>query len=324
MTKEDYAKRAYQWAQALKALDPSISLILCGETGYSTWDSHVLNECIQSDRHALRTGNPKSFETQNVIDMHSIHIYTYSADPVKNAHAPLSAERAIQICASLIDMARIKNGVPPTTPRQTICFDEWNVWDPEQAPGEAGAEQMFNLSDALGVAVWFNVFVRQSKYVGMANLAQNVNVIAPLTTLKNGLYKQATWWPLLLFSKYMRGWSVATHVTCAAYEGETEPAWLRSAMDIPVLDISATVNEEGWVSMVVVNTDLKEEQDVELPGVVLREGQRVTVYEVSGEKWDATNTPDKEEVTLKERTWDGRGSFTFLPFSITMLRWKSP
>lgn len=58
MTKEDYAKKAYQWAKALKLLDPSITLILCGETGYSDWDRYVLQQCIKW------------------TDMHSIHIYT--------------------------------------------------------------------------------------------------------------------------------------------------------------------------------------------------------------------------------------------------------
>lgn len=55
--------------------------------------------------------------------------------------APRSAERAIEITAGLIDLARIENKVPITVPRQTICFDEWNVWDPVRAPGEDGAEE---------------------------------------------------------------------------------------------------------------------------------------------------------------------------------------
>ena len=46
MTKEDYAKKAYQWAKALKLCDPSIELILCGCEGKSEWDYHVLKECI--------------------------------------------------------------------------------------------------------------------------------------------------------------------------------------------------------------------------------------------------------------------------------------
>ncbi|OCK88629.1 glycoside hydrolase family 51 protein [Cenococcum geophilum 1.58] len=35
-TKEDYAKKVYQWAKALKLLEPSIELVLCSETGFST------------------------------------------------------------------------------------------------------------------------------------------------------------------------------------------------------------------------------------------------------------------------------------------------
>lgn len=57
--------------------------------------------------------------------------------------APNGAERAIEITAGLIDLARIENKVPHTVPRQTICFDEWNVWDPRRAPGDKGAEEQY-------------------------------------------------------------------------------------------------------------------------------------------------------------------------------------
>lgn len=80
MTKEDYAKKAYQWAKAIKLLDPSVELILCGENGSSTWDSYVIKECIKFDLHGL--GGSK---TASLIDMHSIHIYTASSDHYKNA-----------------------------------------------------------------------------------------------------------------------------------------------------------------------------------------------------------------------------------------------
>jgi alpha-N-arabinofuranosidase len=79
MTKEDYAKQAYQWAKALKLLDPSLVLILCGETGYSTWDSYVIKECIRWETHGL--GGDK---TASLVDMHSIHVYTADKDHVKN------------------------------------------------------------------------------------------------------------------------------------------------------------------------------------------------------------------------------------------------
>jgi len=316
MTKEDYAKKAYQWAKALKLLDPTIKLILCGETGVADWDQYVLKQCLKFDQHALGGST-----TASLVDMHSIHIYTADNEPLKNAIAPRSAERAIEICASLIDLARIQNNVPASVPRTTICFDEWNVWDPMRAPGEQGAEERYTLSDALAVAIWLNVFVRQSKYIGMANIAQSVNVISPLMTTEKGLMKQTTWWPLLLFSKYMRGWTIATHVSSGAHEGITAPSWAQAAVDAPWLDVSAVVSDDGWVSLVVVNVHQTESFEIEVDGARPgNEGGRK--YVVSGSKWDVVNTEQKQEVSVDESEWDGKGQVKFLPFSMTMLRWK--
>jgi alpha-N-arabinofuranosidase len=303
MTSEDYSKTASQWAKALKLLDPTLVLILCGETGHSSWDHEVLKDCIP------------------FVEMHSIHIYTSGKDHVPNVIAPLTAERAIESAAALIDIARIEKNIPSSVPRTTICFDEWNVWDPTRAPGELGAEELYTLSDALAVAVWLNVFVRQSKYVGMANIAQSVNVISPLMTTKDGILKQTTWWPLLLFSKYMRGWTVGVHVSSGAYDGVTEPAWLQGVLDDGAswLDVSASVNDEGVLTLAVVNISETNDFDVDLTGV----GKDVEVYTISGPDVKSVNAEGKEEVGVKESKWNGEGKYKFTKHSFTMLRWQT-
>lgn len=156
MTKEDYAKHAYQWAKALKLADPSIELILCGCEGISGWDYHVLKECITYNVQAL--GNEGC-----LIEMHSIHLYTASGDHLQNAVgkyicpslaqqlasltlsylslAPRAAERAIELTGAMIDLAHIENKIPAGVRKQKICFDEWNVWDSKRAPGRTGAEE---------------------------------------------------------------------------------------------------------------------------------------------------------------------------------------
>ncbi|PSN70858.1 glycoside hydrolase family 51 protein [Corynespora cassiicola Philippines] len=314
MTKEDYAKKAYQWAKALKLLDPSIVLILCGETGFSSWDYYVLNQCVKWDVHGLGGDRTKS-----LIDMHSIHLYTADKEHLANATAPRAAERAIQMAASLIDLARIENKVPESVPRQTICFDEWNVWDPIRAPGEEGAEEKYTLSDALAVAVFLNAFIRQAATMGMANIAQSVNVISPLMTSKDGVLKQTIWWPLLLFSKYMRGHSVAVNVRAPEYQGRTNPNWIRGIVETPLLDASASVSDDGVVSLAVAN--LSEDQDfsVELQGV--KEG-KVQVYTVTGDDVNLVNTEKEQKVGIQESEWDGKGAFTFKKHSFVLLRWK--
>ncbi|KAM0200086.1 hypothetical protein ACHAPA_011795 [Fusarium lateritium] len=315
MTKEDYAKKAYQWAKAIKLLDPSVELILCGETGYSTWDSYVIKECIKFDVHGLGGST-----TASLIDQHSIHVYTASSDHYKNATAPRSAERAIEITAGLIDLARIENNVPPSVRRQKICFDEWNVWDPVRAPGEEGAEEKYNLSDALAVAVWLNVFIRQSKHMGMANIAQSVNVISPLMTTKDGILKQSTWWPLLLYSKYMRGSTIAVNLRGGEYLGDTQPAWIRGAIETPWLDVSAALDKDGVVNLAVVNIHQEKDYETELKG--LTAGKEVEVHTVNGADVKVVNTAEKEEVLIEETKWNGEGLFTFPKHSFTLLRWK--
>jgi alpha-L-arabinofuranosidase len=209
--------------------------------------------------------------------------------------------------------------------RPTICFDEWNVWDPIRAPGDKGAEELYDVSDMLAVAVWLNVFVRQSKHIGMATVAQSVNVIAPLMTSSTGVVKQTTYWPLLLFSRFMRGRALATHVCAETYSGRTFPEWLASTRELPLLDVSAAVSDDGWVSLAVVNVDEERDLEAKMPGGIGQNGE-VQVYTVGGRESGIrdNNTEGSEKVSIRESRWDGRGGgFTFERRSFTLLRWKT-
>lgn len=105
------------WAKALKLVDPSIKLISCGKEGYDDWDWIVLHEVV------------------DVVDYHSLHLYTKGATHEINVMGPAAAEKAIKMTMNVVDLARIAR---KTANRPTICFDEWNVWDPVVADGEKG------------------------------------------------------------------------------------------------------------------------------------------------------------------------------------------
>lgn len=155
----------------------------------------------------------------------------------------------------------------------------------------------------------------------MANIAQSINVISPLMTTTDGLVKQTTWWPLLLYSKYMRGFAVHVGLRGGEYNGETHPAWIRGAVDTPWLDVSAALDEAGWLNLAVVN--IHEEKDFETEIKAGIGGAGIEVFTVSGSGVGVVNTKEKEEVGIKESTWDGRGLFTFPKHSLTLLRWKA-
>lgn len=209
---------------------------------------------------------------------------------------------------------------PKTAHRPKISFDEWNIWNPIRAPGDKGAEERYDVSDMTAVALWLNVFVRQAKHIGMATIAQSVNVIAPLMTTEQGIIKQTIYWPLLLFSKYMRGQSLAVHVRSATYTGRTSPEWLSTTMDIPLLDVSAALSDDDYLNLAVVNVSDSEAMETSLPSL---EGP-VQVFLVGGDENDIRdiNSWGSEKVAIKESEWDGLGKFTFQKHSFTLLRWK--
>jgi alpha-N-arabinofuranosidase len=137
------------------------------------------------------------------VDLHSIHLYTtLGQDKVpsvqgleyeNNVFGPAvslsisarhradvqAAERNIEICKSLIDLAQINrvNFGLPARPIK-IAFDEWNVWDELKGHAKNGLAQVYDYSDMLGFVAWLNVLVRKHDDLGLACLAQSVNVVS--------------------------------------------------------------------------------------------------------------------------------------------------
>lgn len=255
-----------------------------------------------------------------LVDLHSIHYYTAGKGHYENATAPLAAERFIEVTSGLIDLSLYENGIVDARKRPGIAFDEWNVWDPMRAIGFLGGEEKYTLSDALAVAIWLNVFVRQCRDVEMACLAQVVNAIAPLMTTQKSLTKQTTWWPYELFCRYVQGSLVAFDVECGTYEGATTPAWLRATgKRLGLLDVSASIDDTGVVSLCVVNIHEKNDIHTTINGIA--PGTEVTVFTITGQDVSVTNMDGEEKVGVQETTWVADGAYTFPRHSFTMLRW---
>ncbi|KAF9003031.1 glycoside hydrolase superfamily [Cyathus striatus] len=316
MESQDYAKKAFQWAKALRLLDPSIKLISCGETGYADWD-----------RVTLRKLAP-------VVDYHSIHIYTVSeGNHAVNVMGPAAAEKSLEITRSLIDLAKIESGL---SKELTVCFDEWNVWDPVRAPGEKGAEEHYDLSDAIAVAAWLNVFVRKADIVKIACIAQSVNVISPIITSPEGLFRQTTYYPLHLFANLMRGSSLDVHVTTpspdSVYTGPTVPAFMKdltihtpdSAKLTKFVDVSAVVatTSEGAKQIRIAALNRHESEEFVVPilfGPNVAVEEKFKVYEVWHEDIKASNDFSGEKVKTVERDDKFTGSYKLKKHSFQIL-----
>jgi alpha-N-arabinofuranosidase len=203
MTAEEYVREATRWARAIRMLDPRAKLIACGETGLTDWDRVVIDGLA------------------GLVDYHSIHIYTGSDDYWTNVLQPHQAERAIGTTGALLDRAAYLQGLPSTP---AIAYDEWNVWyrtvPGNTEPGTTGQEgtgpddlaERYTFDDALAVATYLNIFVRNCARVRMANLAQMVNAIAPIVTTADGAGVQPIYYPFLLHSRAALDAAADVHV----------------------------------------------------------------------------------------------------------------
>jgi len=237
MSADEYVREATRWARAIRMLDPGAVLVGCGETGWTDWDRVVIEGL---------TG---------LVDYHSIHLYTGSDDYWTNVLQPHQAERAIRSAAAMIERAAYRKGAG-RVPR--IAYDEWNVWYRVMTVDLA---ERYTFADALAVATYLNIFVRNSRWVTMANLAQMVNAIAPIVATPETAVVQPTYYPVLLHARAALDTAVDVHV-----EGETvRPEFPRDASRWPyavadlgpftLVDAAASVNANNYVNAHNVNAN---------------------------------------------------------------------
>lgn len=97
------------------------------------------------------------------------------------------------------------------------------------------------------------------------------------------------------------------------------PGFIRGTKDTPWLDVSATIDDGGWVSLCVVNILEKENLAMNLEGC----HGVVQIFTMTGSNIRVNNMEGKEEVGIKESTWDAKGPYTFPKHSMTLLRWQN-
>lgn len=315
LSAEDYVQKAREFAKVMKWTDPSIQLVSCGWNGWSDWDRIVLEGLAR------------------YVDFHSIHIYTGSYDYFGNVFSPHLADFALASCQALIDRVRYEQGIDHPI---YVAYDEWNVWFRERGheASVAGLEERYTLSDALAVATYLNIFIRRCRTVRLANLAQMVNVIAPIFTSPEGLFLQSIYHPFRLYAEWTLEVAIDTFVSADTYhlspEQEARSPWRHRVATLgpfSLLDVACTADAAGReLTLAVVNRDPDRaiETTIELVGATVRPG--ALVREVNGPHPEATNSFEQPEtVSVGERALDDGGStlsYAFPAHSVTLIRFN--
>ncbi|MGI9050189.1 MAG: alpha-N-arabinofuranosidase [Rubrobacteraceae bacterium] len=308
LTAEEYVRKARESAKVMKWTDPNIQLVGCGLSGLTDWDRVVIEGLAP------------------FVDFHSVHIYTGSDDYWSNVLAPHQADRALRVAKATIERARYEKRIEHPI---HVAYDEWNVWFRERDE-TSGLEERYNLSDALAVATYLNIFFRHCETVKIANLAQMVNVIAPIFTSEEDLFLQTIYHPLRLYAEHAQETILDAYVDCETHDltrEEETSSWPHRVADLgpfDVLDVSVTCDaSERELALFVVNRDPESEVSTTVQLTDVSFGGEATVYEVTGPASDALNSFEEQPVGVKERSMKlsgGAFEHTFPACSVTVLR----
>jgi alpha-L-arabinofuranosidase len=319
---EDYAKKAREAAKLMKLTSPNIKLIAAGSSNYrpnadpNEWNATIL--------HELR----------DVVDYLALHMYV--GNPGDNYYNYLSTPRVLEERTRIVkgmierEMANADRGDRDPI---YIAWDEYNSWyrarTDETMAGTRALEEHYNLEDALVIAGFLNAFVRNADIVKMANMAQLVNVIAPIFTNEKGMFKQTIYYPLQLFSKNVSGTALDLHVDCDKYNTDEFFVGLGESTTkqtgVPYLDVSATYNN-GEVTLNVVN---RNKDKAITTDIISQSGDfegELSVIEVNGPDVKADNDFGKTTVETKAKpSVKAKANvltYSFLPHSFTQIKGK--
>ncbi len=303
---EDYGKFALEGAKLMKWTDPSIKLVAAGSSNFAPsadwtgWNRTVLEYL------------------KHHVDYLSLH--TYVGNSANDYYEFLSSSLLLDERTKTAEgTIRAALAGEAANKKIYIAWDEWNVWYRERGQakehGRRILEERYNLEDALVVATFLNTFLNNAHIVKIANLAQLVNVIAPIFTNEKALFLQTIYYPIALFANNAKGTALEVFVDSPSYKSKRYET-------VPYLDVSAA--KDG--STLVLNV-VNRNKDQAIEAVIEAQDSGFSgsyeVSEVNGPDIKAENDFNASPVKTMKKTVSASGrrmSYAFPPHSFTMIK----
>jgi alpha-N-arabinofuranosidase len=313
---EDYGKIASQTAKAMRQLDPSVELVVCGSSNaqmptFGEWERVVLTH------------------TYDDVDYISCHAYyeEKNGDLGSFLASASNMDHFIESVVATADHVRAVNGSPRTI---NISFDEWNVWYNErfeQVDKIEGIdnwpsaprllEDAYSVADAVVVGNLLISLLNHADRVTSASLAQLVNVIAPIMTEPGGpAWRQTTFFPFALTSRLAKGTALDVKLEADAYSTDAYGV-------VPLVDAAATFDAAtGTTAVFLVNRSQTDEANVtmdvsSLDGTIILDAQTLSDADVYAK--NTLDHPDRVGLTKNKSVAvrDGVVAITLPPVSWT-------
>ncbi|MFC9919709.1 alpha-N-arabinofuranosidase [Agromyces binzhouensis] len=246
-TAHEYGRIAAETARLMRFIDHRVELVVAGSSNFEMptfgdWERTVLQL------------------TAGLVDHISVHAYyeEQGDDAASFLASGAHLDRYLDAVAAIIDEVAADTATEPVG----ISVDEWNVWNqtrwnevdkPRVLGGEFRnqpvIEDDYTVTDAVVVGGLLIALLRHADRVSMANLAQLVNVIAPIRCETGGpAWRQTTFFPFRDAARHARGVVVRPEVDVDTHRTDRHG-------DVAIVDAVATVDADE-ASVFIVNRSL--------------------------------------------------------------------
>lgn len=176
-----------------------------------------------------------------------------------------------------------------------LIVDEWGTWfQVEDGTNPGFLYQQNTMRDAMVAALNLNIFNRHCDRIAMTNIAQVVNVLqSVILTEGPRMVKTPTWYVYEMYKRHQEASLVECFVDAPVEECE--------GYQVPLVSSSASVNEDGELTVTLANVSLDEE--MELSVRVVGEFTGVSGRILTG-KMDDYNSFERED-TVSSADFDG-------------------
>ncbi len=214
---EPYEQRHNEFARAMRAKDPTISLVGDGDVG--PWSEGMLAKCA--------------------VNMNLISEHFYCQDsPGLMSHVEQIPRQIRRIAEA---HRKYRQTIPALAGKDIrIALDEWNYWYGPYVYGELGTQ--YFLRDALGIVAGIHEYSRQSDLIFMANYAQTVNVIGAIKTNKRAAILDTTGVVLKLYRESFG--TIPVEITGAPEPLDVAAAWQATGRGLTISIVNPTKSEQ--------------------------------------------------------------------------------
>lgn len=293
---QDYVQRFLLWRKYMRRVDPAI--ICTASLLEPTWQPKPFSP-LSDWLHEVICGIRENME------LASLHLYTGCGSGDKfletqywNVLTQIEQRNRLRIESFLgaIDSIVGKYSVK-------LALDEWGLWHEGPTMINNG-EQPCTQRDALFAARYFHLLQRYPDRIGLATIAQSVNVLhALLKTEGSRTYRTPTFHVFEMFKHHQGGRALGLLHSSKSVEIEDESIILTGQRRIDVVTASASLSEDGeelMLTMTNANLDDGYEYSVQIDGPF--HAAEASCRVLAANPWAQNTFDDPERVRPKEES----------------------